>query len=179
MVSFCVPGGGEWTTKNEKPANLRGYAQGGMVTGQIEPLALVILSLSPSLFKLPRSSIGYLSCNHPRLKHQFKITFSSTFAIKQKTKLTKLYCRHVEQRELPKNTLFLLKSPLKTEILQLFCSFVFDDRTALSTISLTILSSKNLEVEAMLNTAQFYALLSITHSVTLMSLGKGKSCDQF
>lgn len=57
---------------------------------------------------------------------------------------------------MPKNTFFLLNSPLKTKTLELVCPFVFAG-TALSIISAILFSSssENLEVEAMLNTAQF------------------------
>ena len=37
IVSFYVPGGGNRLPSENKIANPRGYARGGMVTGRIEP----------------------------------------------------------------------------------------------------------------------------------------------
>ena len=47
IASFCIPRGGEYTTKKEKIANPRGYAAG--VTGQIEPCIIALLSFSSYL----------------------------------------------------------------------------------------------------------------------------------
>ena len=157
---------------------------------------LLSRSASISLVRLSKFSLGYLSCNHSSLKGEninLKLIFSQHLLpianiFDKATHISTSNLTYKRERELPrklaKNSV-LLNSPLKMDTLQVVCLFVvclfvFSGMAA-SIISVIFSSStlENLEAifEVVWNTAEFLCIIVITHSVTLMLLGNGNSCD--
>ena len=106
-------------------------------------------------------SLGYLSCNHSSLKGEntnLKLIFIQhllpvTNIFDKATHSSTSNLPYRRERELPKKLAkisVLLNSPLKIDILQVVCLFVFSGMAA-SIISVTFSSStsENLELEAM------------------------------